>query len=185
MTKIFAGVIAMIVLITIILCPYACAITGVGADTSCRFYDLDCDAWYYKDVIYVYEHGIMVGVSDRDFLPDGAMTASMSICSLGRLEGMEPIYRHKSAQLTRQEFARILYLYITAYRGYTINTSEKAFSDDYDIAGFAKQAVYSLKEAGILCGYQNGAFLPERTITRAEAAAMIHRMCEWMEGAGK
>lgn len=48
-----------------------------------------------------------------------------------------------------------------------------SFNDKSDIADYAEEAVLALSSAGIINGDDNGAFLPENSITRAEAAKII------------
>ena len=43
--------------------------------------------WFYGDLVYVYENGLMDGVSDTLFAPDGAVTRGMIVTILHRLEG--------------------------------------------------------------------------------------------------
>ena len=43
--------------------------------------------WFYGDLVHVYENGLMDGVSDTLFAPDGAVTRGMIVTILHRLEG--------------------------------------------------------------------------------------------------
>ena len=43
--------------------------------------------WFYDSVVYVYENGLMDGVSDTLFDPDGTVTRGMIVTILHRLEG--------------------------------------------------------------------------------------------------
>ena len=52
----------------------------------------------------------------------------------------------------------------------------KFFSDDSDIASYAKDAVYTLKDMGIVSGTGEGNFEPKRIMTRAEAAVVISNL---------
>lgn len=73
--------------------------------------------------------------------------------------------------LTREKAALIL------SRVFNVTTSENAvisFSDDDLIAGWAKSAIYAMKEAGYVEGTPSGAFLPKNALTRAEAVKMIN-----------
>ena len=51
-------------------------------------------------------------------------------------------------------------------------TTGTAFADDGEIADYAKDAVYALKELGILVGYENR-FCPNDSATRAESAKIL------------
>ena len=61
-----------------------------GRDASCpaaRFYDVDLYAWYHDGIHYALENGLMQGVSDDCFDPDGACTRAMAVTMLWRLDG--------------------------------------------------------------------------------------------------
>ncbi len=59
---------------------------------NCGFIDVDENAWYSDAVEYVFENGIMKGVGDERFNPDGTTTRGMIVTILHRLEG-EPAVR--------------------------------------------------------------------------------------------
>lgn len=54
---------------------------------SCPFVDVSASAWYYDDVRYVAEQGLMKGVSDTEFLPDDSVTRGMFVTMLYRMDG--------------------------------------------------------------------------------------------------
>jgi endo-1,4-beta-xylanase len=47
------------------------------------------------------------------------------------------------------------------------------FTDSDEIADYAKEAINLFKEAGVIDGYENGAFGPRDAVTRAAAAKVI------------
>lgn len=53
--------------------------------------------------------------------------------------------------------------------------SEELFSDDGEISGYAKEAVYTLKAKGIISGRGENEFAPKSGMTRAEAAKLIYQ----------
>ena len=66
---------------------------------------------------------------------------------------------------------------------YTVKTEDKkmkveaeAFADDSDIADYAKDAVYYLRNKGIISGTDNGNYEPLRIMTRAEAAVVVNNI---------
>ncbi|MCM3134770.1 S-layer homology domain-containing protein [Paenibacillus polysaccharolyticus] len=63
------------------------------------------------------------------------------------------------------------------------------FHDDMDIKQWSKEAVSAAAHRKIILGYENGAFLPEKTLTRAEAISILSRAFEgygtWYEKAGE
>ena len=54
--------------------------------------------------------------------------------------------------------------------------SDEAFGDDAEISDYAKDAVYTLKNLGILNGTGDGSFEPKRAVTRAECAKIVYEL---------
>ena len=50
------------------------------------------------------------------------------------------------------------------------------FTDDERIADYAKDAVYTLRDKGVLNGKGENEFAPTDTATRAEAAMLLYRI---------
>lgn len=65
---------------------------AVGAEESLPFSDVSSDDWYYESVAYVYEQGLMDGVSSDSFMPQALTSRAMVITVLFRAEG-EPAER--------------------------------------------------------------------------------------------
>lgn len=58
-----------------------------AAGNSTNFTDVPADAWYAEAVAYCREHGLLNGVSDTSFDPDGTLTRSMVATILYRADG--------------------------------------------------------------------------------------------------
>ena len=73
----------------------ASAIPGIidAIGDSMRFDDVTKGDWFYKDVEYVYNEGIMDGVSKREFAPNETLTRAMIVKILYRIEGEPAGYR--------------------------------------------------------------------------------------------
>ncbi len=71
------------------------AIPGIidAIGDSTRFDDVSKGDWFYKDVEYVYNEGIMDGVSKREFAPNETLTRAMIVKILYRIEGEPAGYR--------------------------------------------------------------------------------------------
>ena len=54
--------------------------------SSMPFTDVSENAWYYNAVRYVYENGMMQGISDTEFAPTSSMNRAMIVTVLHRLE---------------------------------------------------------------------------------------------------
>ena len=77
----------------------------------------------------------------------------------------------------------MLYRYLSNYSGRSLSTSRgTVFTDDSSISSYAKDAVYAMKNIGVIGGYSDGSFHPRGYATRAEVAVMFQRLYEWMNG---
>lgn len=110
------------------------------------FDDVVKGSWYEKYVASAYNAGIIYGVGDNIF---GV--------------GMP---------ITREDMAVIA---ARAAKLASYGTEDK-FSDDDAISDYAKDAVYTMKQKGIMSGQGNNRFAPKSYATRAETAKMIDNM---------
>ena len=95
------------------------------------------------------ERNIIVGYEDGSFAPD------------------QPI--------TRQEFAVILVRALGLTEQAAALTDTGNFADGQNIADWSKNSVALLSQMGILTGYDDGEFKPEKNINREEMAVLIAR----------
>jgi len=116
-----------------------------NADTC--FSDVYKQNWFYPYVIAVYNNGIVKGVGDGMFAP--------------------------TVNITRQDMA-VMLLRIAEKYGVSLERSNDIFADDEDIADYAKNAVYMLKNIGVVNGMDGGYFVPKAFASRAEAAQMLY-----------
>ena len=58
-----------------------------GKKTVNPFTDVDSSEWFYDNVMYVYENGLMNGTASDSFCPNSGMTRSMFVTVLYRLSG--------------------------------------------------------------------------------------------------
>lgn len=84
------------------------------------------------------------------------------------------------ATISRSEFATILSNYLRLNK-ISLPAKKKASFPDVDRSASVKELwyvenVYLLADAGIINGYPDGSFGPDRTVTRAEAVAMLNRI---------
>lgn len=110
-----------------------------------KFLDVNVQQWYYPSVNALYNAGIMKGVSETEF-------------GIG-------------AEVTRQDIAVVIYRLIANAK--TAET-EKTFTDNSDIAQYAKAAVNYLVNKGIIKGFEDGSFRPRAACTRAQAVKLIY-----------
>ena len=118
-----------------------------------RFTDVKEDAYYAPYVNWAAKTGVVSGTTDTAFAPD--------------------------ININREQMAVIMKNY-AAKLGYTIPKTLEVvnFADSAGISSWAKEAVKSMQQAGILAGKTNNCFDPAGTATRAEVAAVLRRFVE-------
>ena len=114
------------------------------------FTDVDATKYYAPYTAWAAQKGIVSGTSATAFAPDQAVT--------------------------RQEMAVIMANYAKA-TGYAVpkTHAEISFTDQSQIAVWAKEAVGFMQMAGVMNGRDGNRFDPAGTATRAEAAAVLNR----------
>ena len=60
------------------------------------------------------------------------------------------------------------------------NTPVTSFTDNQYIANWAKREVYAANRLGIITGDDDGKFKPTSYVTKAEAAAFVNRLVDYM-----
>jgi hypothetical protein len=168
------------------------------------FTDIASSDWYAAYVQAAYEYGLIDGKTPQTFEPDstltiaeavklGAMLRSIYYTGSAGFSNGEPWYlpytdyalefgivdgeyADYNAAVTRSEFALILSRAFPAEALAARNTVEAGAIPDVPVGTPYSDAVYTLYRAGILTGDETGAFLPNDTIKRAEAAAIVVRM---------
>ncbi len=108
------------------------------------FTDVDLNAWYAPYINVAYKLGITSGYPDGSF-------------GIGDY-------------ITREDLSTLAYRAVNGEEAANIS----AFADDYDIADYAKSAVYAMRALGIIDGVGDNLFMPKATATRAQAAKIIY-----------
>ena len=158
------------------------------------FTDVTSTDWFYDDVKYAYENGLMTGTSADAFSPEAPVTRGMVMTILARREGIRtdrytPWYAagcewakangisdgsNPEAPVTREQLAAMLYRY-AALKGRDLTAGENLnFTDASDVSAYALPALQWATGEKILTG-SNGALNPQATATRAQLAAILHR----------
>jgi hypothetical protein len=127
---------------------------GVDADEykGDSFTDVDGAQYYAPYIKWAAENEIVLGVGDGRFAPD--------------------------MRVSRQDFAVILYRYAD-FTGDGIRgafATRIPFADTADISDYATEAIMWASRKGVVTGKPNNLFDPAGGATRAEAAAMLHRL---------
>ena len=127
--------------------------SGLKGDTDFMFDDVLPDAWYCDYIKTAYSTGIIRGISNNIFGTGNSMTREDAVVVIARCMDI---------------------IGITAddMREYSI------FSDENEIADYAKDSVETLYKKGIINGMEDGVFAPKAIVTRAQAAKMIYELCK-------
>ena len=125
---------------------------GITGGEGENFADVDADKYYAKELLLAKANGIVAGIDDNKFNPEGEIT---------RQDMMLMLTRALEAQGKKLDEA---------------NESALAqFADAAQISDYAKSAVASVAQAGIIAG-SNGRINPLAKATRAEIAVMLSRV---------
>ena len=138
MKKLLALVLAMAMIFSLAATPVFAAVSGYN--------DVPADEWYVEAVQYVTENGLMNGMADGVFGPNGTSTRAMVVTILHRMEGTpEP-------------------------------TKADSFTDlDRENGKWYLDAVAWASETGIVKGISDTTFEPDTEITREQLATMMYR----------
>ena len=158
------------------------------------FTDVTSTDWFYDDVKYAYETGLMTGTAADAFSPGAPVTRGMVMTILARREGIRtdrytPWYAagcewakangisdgsNPEAPVIREQLAAMLYRY-AALKGRDLTAGENLnFTDASDVSAYALPALQWATSEKILTG-SNGALNPQASATRAHLAAILHR----------
>lgn len=115
-----------------------------------------------------------VDVCENDWFYEYVMTA----CKEGIFVGREGNRFASEESITRQEAAVVIYRMIR--EKLTDNAeAEVVFDDDESISDWASEAVYTLRNNGILEGRSTTEFCPDEFLTRAEAAILFSKIIKY------
>ena len=120
----------------------------VTVEEGISFSDVNPGDWFYDNVMDAAENGYISGMGDGTFNPTGATT--------------------------RAQFASM----IANAMGYEANPDAKSAFPDVADDFWGKAAINFCVENGILSGYDDGTFQPNKAITRQEAAAILNKAFE-------
>lgn len=117
------------------------------------FTDVDQDRYYTDAVIWCYQNGITLGVSETRF-------------------GVQ-------SNTTRQQIATFLYRYAKFMKcDVSVTGDLSKFPDEGKIFSFAKEALSWAVGTGLMQGNDKGLLRPTYNCTRAETSALLMRFCQ-------
>ena len=148
-------------------------------------------SWYEEAVAYVAKHGLMTGVGNGRFDPDGAVTRAMVWTVLARMAGEDTdggATWYSKAQIwametgvsdgtkpmesiTREQLAAMLYRFEGSPK---VSGNLSAYPDGNTVSDWAADAMVWATETGLINGI-NGYLKPQSGATRAQLATMLMR----------
>lgn len=123
--------------------------TPVVPEKELPFVDVVKDHWFYNDVLYVYENGLMNGVSDTEFAPNETLTRAMVVTILSRMSGEE-----------------------------IDEATESAFSDVATGMWYSNAIAWAASK-NIVNGFEDGTFQPDAPVTRAQLVTILYRYAQY------
>ncbi|MCP3746624.1 S-layer homology domain-containing protein [Paenibacillus sp. A3M_27_13] len=112
---------------------------------SASFTDVDKDDWFAPTVTDAVYAGYMKGFEDGSFRPTQVLSREEAAVTINQL-----------LQIPSSD-------------------SNKTFKDSTSLHNWSQKAVNAVVAAGIIEGYQNGTFQPQKPLTRAEAVTILDR----------
>lgn len=122
-----------------------------SAESDINFADVKKDSWYYSYVAKAHSAGIINGYSDNVF-GSGDM-------------------------ITREDLVTMIYR-AAVLSGMSIETAPVGFSDENQIADYAKEAVGALAGVEVVSGVDFSTFAPKQFASRAQLAKIVYRLLE-------
>ena len=180
--------------------PILPILPGGGSDTTDKpavqteFYDVAFHSWYYDAVSHVTGEGLMTGVGNSKFNPDGAVTRAMVWTVLARMDGENTdggSTWYSKAQswamrtgvsdgtnpmgsITREQLAAMLYRFEGSP---AVSGNLSAYPDANTVSDWAKDALVWATQTGLIKG-MGGNLSPKTGATRAQLATMLMRFEE-------
>ena len=128
---------------------------GTGKDA---FIDVMKKNWYYDAVSIAYEYGITSGYENGKFWPDDKITREQAMTMIARAMKITG----SKVELADGEADKLL----------------TSFTDANSAAEYAKANIASCVKAGIVSGRSGKLIVPKGNISRAEVAAIVHRLLQ-------
>jgi hypothetical protein len=107
-------------------------IETADTETVNPFTDVETDDWFYENVLYVYENGLMTGTGSDMFNPDGTMTRAMIVTVLYRMSGDTGSYTNTFSDVPSGEWYEQAAAWAAA-NGITSGTGDDSFSPNAEI----------------------------------------------------
>jgi len=180
--------------------------TTVSGAVVPAFTDVTSDKWFYADVVYAVQRGLVNGRSSSIYAPDDYLSTAEAIKLAACMHQLyhngsvslqnDPnlwyksyvdyaaqngivtkTYQNYGAPITRSEFVLIFYSALPNTEYTQKNTIADDAIPDVKLTNSNASQIYAFYRAGILIGSDaNGNFFPNSNIKRSEVAAILTRM---------
>lgn len=161
MKKVISTLLIFVLVLSLFLIPVS------GANHT--FTDVDPESWYSEGVSYVWEKGLMVGVSSQHFAPEKSVTRAMMVTILWRLAGSPEIdyedLMHQNEYWLLSDIPENAY-YETAALWAKANGIMEGYAVPYD-------------PQDPPTGLEVYEFRPENVLTREQLATVLYRYAKW------
>lgn len=108
----------------------------------------------YKYIMAGYDAGLAIGRQNGHYYPDEPLTREEAIVILLRTLGLSNLGLD--------------------------STPVTPFTDDAKISSWAKREIYAAQRIGLVSGDENGCINPQSYVSKAEAAALVNRLIDYM-----
>ena len=115
--------------------------------TSISYSDVQSSAWYYETIQIAVKYGYINGVGNNRMDPLGDVTREQAAVIIGRL--------------FKEDVSGV-------------SASALPFSDRGDVSDWAAGYIKAAVDKGIISGYNDGTFRPQRVVTRGEVAKILY-----------
>lgn len=192
--------------------------TGGGQTPSKTFpfVDVKSNDWEYGDVYYVWDKGLMTGITPTTFEPDTYVSQAMIVVTLARLGGVDltayendsvdgaapgawytpaaawaqrtgilpdnTSFNGESGSYSRDNMAIMLVKYLARMGVDTTVGGSINFDDMDQMSADGRDAFRVLCHYGIFKGVGDNKMNPGGVTTRAEFAALLHRVSDFVTG---
>ncbi|MDR2671031.1 MAG: S-layer homology domain-containing protein, partial [Oscillospiraceae bacterium] len=119
---------------------------------SLPFSDVGLTDWFYNDIAYVYDKGLMVGTGEGSFSPSAPTTRGMIVTIIGRYSGAD-----------MNQYSGTFFTDVTPGQYYAPYTEWAA-------------------ENGIVAGIGDSKFAPDSYITREQFTTILYNYYKWQAG---
>ncbi|MBQ8524756.1 MAG: S-layer homology domain-containing protein [Clostridia bacterium] len=143
---------ALSIILTLCMLFGLTAVFASAEEAEMPFTDVKSGKWFYDEVKYVWEAGVMTGKSDTKFEPNANMTRAELVTILFRL-----------AKVEGEGFG-----------------AELGFNDTQKTAWYADYVGWAVKE-GLVNGYEGNIFKPNAPILRQELAKLVVVFLDYLE----